>query len=141
MLDWNKPETWSVLVVDDEKDNLDLVVIFMGMKGAQVRGAPNAGEALEVLKVFKPNLILLDLSMPFVSGWDFLPTLRANPETSTVQTIALTAHAMQSDRRRVLEAGFDGYLTKPINLRTLVSDLEHASFRNEPLKERSNEYP
>src|SRR5579859_6203730 len=115
MFNWNDPASWSVLVVDDEPDNLELVAIYLGFKGAEIKTARGGQEALETLKTFKPNLILLDLSMPHVSGWDVHTALRANPETKNIRTIALTAHAMASDRELVQNAGFDGYLTKPID--------------------------
>lgn len=128
MIDWKNPASWSVLVVDDEPDNLDLVAIFLEFKGAKVKTASNGQDALNSLEKFKPNLILLDLSMPHMSGWDVHAALQANPETKVIWTIALTAHAMVTDRKKVQEAGFNGYLTKPINLPTLIEDLEQAAF-------------
>jgi CheY-like chemotaxis protein len=135
VLDWKNPASWSVLVVDDEPDNLELVAIFLGFKGAVVKTAHNGQEALNTLKTFKPNLILLDLSMPQMSGWDVHAALQANPETKDIWTIALTAHAMVTDRQMVQDAGFNGYLTKPINLPTLLEDLEHSGFNLEPAQE------
>jgi len=138
VLNWNNPASWSVLVVDDEPDNLELVAIFLGFKGATVKTARNGQQALETLKTFKPNLILLDLSMPQMSGWDVHTIIRANPETKDIWTVALTAHAMSTDRELVRTAGFNGYLTKPIDLPSLLSDLEHANFDLEPAQNNGN---
>jgi two-component system cell cycle response regulator DivK len=109
--------------------------------GAQLKSAMNGTEALEILKTFRPNLILLDLSMPVISGWDMLNILRANPDTQNICTIALTAHAMPSDQERAQAAGFNGYLSKPINLPTLLTDLEHSIFAPEHTKEKPDGNP
>src|SRR5579859_3992719 len=86
MIDWKNPASWSVLVVDDEPDNLDLVAIFLEFKGAKVKTASNGQDALNSLEKFKPNLILLDLSMPHMSGWDVHAALQANPATKVIWT-------------------------------------------------------
>lgn len=126
MLDWQKPNTWSVLIVDDEPDNLELVAVYFNFVGANIRTAHDGQEGLEALSAFHPDLILLDLSMPHMDGWEMKAALRANPMTRDIPTIALTAHAMQTDKDRVREAGFDGYISKPISLPTLMVDLHKA---------------
>ena len=139
MINWKNPASWSVLVVDDEPDNLELVAIFLEFKGAHVKTASNGQAALDALKTFKPDLIVLDLSMPQMSGWDVHAALQADPETKDIWTIALTAHAMVTDRMKVQAAGFNGYLTKPINLPTLLDDLEHAGFNMEPAPQNTTD--
>jgi CheY-like chemotaxis protein len=124
MLDWQKPNTWSVLIVDDEPDNLELVAVYFSFVGANIRTAHDGQEGLETLNAFHPDLILLDLSMPHMDGWEMKAALRADPLTQDIPTIALTAHAMPTDKGRVREAGFDGYVTKPISLPTLMVDLQ-----------------
>ncbi len=123
MLDWHRPDTWSVLIVDDEPDNLEVVALYLDFIGATVKIARDGQEGLEMLKTFHPNLILLDLAMPKMDGWEMRAALRENPLARDVPTIALTAHAMPTDKDRVRDAGFDGYLAKPFSLPTLLTDL------------------
>ncbi len=123
MLDLANPEAWSVLVVDDEPDNVDIVAESLSFFGITVRTASNGVEGLEVLRTFKPDLILLDLSMPTMDGWQMRLLVRQNPGTSQIPIVALSAHAMAGDKERALEAGFDGYLAKPIKIATLTTDI------------------
>lgn len=120
-----KPDVkkWQVLIVDDDRDNLNVAAQYLQFLGAAVRTAQNGNEGLEALKTLQPNLILLDLSMPTMDGWQMLTLLRENPETARIPVIALTAHAMPSDRVKVMEAGFDGYITKPFLLASLVDQI------------------
>ncbi len=132
-LDWHNPKSWQVLVVDDEPDNLEVITIFLRFYGAVVKTARNGIEGLAQLDTFSPNLILLDLSMPQMDGWEMLAKLRARPDTRQTHIVALTAHAMPRDRDRAREGGFNGYVSKPINMPTLLSDLSESSFPvNEP---------
>src|SRR5690349_12143762 len=101
MLDLQKPDTWTVLLVDDEPDNLEVVEVYFSFLGATVKTAQNGQQALDALKTYRPNLILLDLSMPQMDGWETQTQLKANPETRDITTIALTAHAMPKDEERV----------------------------------------
>ncbi len=126
MLNWDDPKTWQVLVVDDEPDNLELVVETLGFHGATLQSAQNGLIALETLKGFEPNLILLDLSMPELDGWELHRRIRADSKLAAVPVIAITAHAMVGDRERAIEAGFDGYISKPINVVTLLADIRKA---------------
>ena len=126
MLDWQDVNTWVVLVVDDEPDNLDLVVDTLGYYGATIKAAVNGKQALEVLDGFTPNLFLVDLSMPEMDGWDLFKHLREQDAFAQTPVIAMTAHAMVGDREKALAAGFDGYITKPLNIPTLRSDIRNA---------------
>lgn len=123
MLDLNNPHTWVVLVVDDEPDNLDVLAESLAYFGATVRTAANGEEGLEALKDFIPNLIILDLSMPKMDGWAMRQHVKNNPATAHIPILALSAHAMAGDKERALEVGFDGYMTKPINLATLLDNI------------------
>ena len=80
-------------------------------------------EGLKVLAHVTPTLILLDLSMPQMDGWEMIKRVRANPKTAHVPVIALTAHAMRGDKERVLAAGFDGYIPKPFLLDTFMCEI------------------
>lgn len=126
MMDWNDLKTWSVLLVDDEPDNAEITAVALRFFGATVKTAANGAEGLEVLKNFLPNLILLDLSMPVMDGWEMRKRVKSNPDTRHILVVALSAHAMAGDKERVLEAGFDGYLSKPINIPTFIKDLRAA---------------
>jgi CheY-like chemotaxis protein len=132
-LDWQNPKSWQVLAVDDEPDNLDVITIFLKFQGASVKTARNGVEGLALLDSFTPNLILLDLSMPQMDGWEMLAKLRARPDTCRVHIVALTAHAMARDRERVQQVGFNGYVTKPINMPTLLDDLRESGFASESI--------
>lgn len=126
MLDWDAVSTWTVLVVEDERDNAEVIAGMMQFYGASVTRAEHGEIGLAALQSFTPTLILLDLSMPTMDGWDMLKLLRADPERQHIPVVALSAHAMDGDKERVLAAGFDGYVSKPVNVRTLISDLRRA---------------
>ncbi len=123
MFDLTDPKTWSVLVVDDEPDNVDVTAEVLTFLGVKVQTAANGEEGLEVLKSFAPDLILLDLSMPKMDGWVMRHQIKANPLTAHIPILALSAHAMTGDKQRALDAGFDGYLTKPIYIASLIDDI------------------
>jgi CheY-like chemotaxis protein len=123
MLDWQNPATWRVLVVDDEPDNLEVVAETLEFHGVSVKTAKDGLDGLSVMKEFKPNLILLDLSMPKMNGWEARTHIKADASTAHVPIIALTAHAMAGDAERALAAGFDGYMIKPVNILTLINDI------------------
>ncbi len=126
MLDWSNITEISVLIVDDEPDNLEVVAESLRFFGMQVEVATNGLDAIEILGKWKPSFILLDLSMPKMDGWDTLKHIRADAKMSSLPVIALSAHAMPADRQRAVDAGFDGYMSKPINIPTLMNDLRSA---------------
>ena len=123
MIDWKSVTTWRVLVVDDEPDNLEVVAETLEFNGAEVTTASNGQEALELLKTFSANLILTDLSMPVMNGWVMRAQVKETPALAGIPILALSAHAIAGDQERALEAGFDGYLTKPVNIHTLTEDI------------------
>jgi CheY-like chemotaxis protein len=127
MIDWQDVHSWLVLLVDDEPDNLEVVAETLEFRGAQVMTALNGVEALAVLEHFKPNLFLVDLSMPQMDGWELRTRIKNTPEIQQVPLLALSAHAMIGDKERALAAGFDGYLTKPVNILTLLDDVRTAA--------------
>jgi CheY-like chemotaxis protein len=114
---------WRVLAVDDEPDNLKLIADLLEFKGASVCRAQNGREGLELLAGFEPTLVLLDLAMPGIDGWEMHRQLRQRRTLDRVPIVALTALAMPEDTRRVLEAGFDGYITKPFRFNDLLDNL------------------
>ncbi len=115
---------WRVLVVDDEPDNLNLVAELLEFGGAIVAKSKNGQGCLDLVDVFKPNLILLDLAMPEMDGWEVHQRLRARSELNTVPIVALTALVMPTDAQRVRQQGFDAYITKPFRAKFLLEELD-----------------
>jgi CheY-like chemotaxis protein len=135
MADWKDPKTWTVLLVDDERDNVEVVAESLEFYGAKVKTAGNGQQGMELLTAneFAPTFILLDLSMPVMDGWKMHKLLKENPRVKDIPVIALSAHAMSGDKERVLEAGFDGYLPKPVSVADLVQNIcEWLECRKEP---------
>jgi two-component system, cell cycle response regulator DivK len=125
-LNWDNITEWNILLVDDEPDNIEVVAESLEFYGMEVRTAENGRAALEILMDWMPDLILLDLSMPVMDGWETLRALKADPQTQNIPILAFSAHAIIGDAERALSAGFDGYLTKPVNVPTLLKDLRAA---------------
>ena len=113
----------TFLVVDDEPDNVGVVVRLLTFLGAEVIAAENGRQGLETARQKKPTVILADLSMPSMSGWEMLYQAKQDPVLKEIPMIALTAHAMAGDRTRVLEAGFVDYIAKPIDVPKFVPQL------------------
>jgi CheY-like chemotaxis protein len=116
---------WNVLIVDDDLDNLGVAEEYFEFLGATVRTAHDGEKGMAALEEFTPTVILLDLSMPNMDGFQMLARVKDNPDTESIPVIALTAHAMPSDRERAMASGFDGYITKPFILSTLLSEIKH----------------
>jgi CheY-like chemotaxis protein len=126
VINWQDVTTWHILVVDDEQDNLEVVAETLEYKGATVQTAINGEDALKVLESFSANLILTDLSMPVMDGWKMRYQIKSNENLRDIPVIALSAHAIAGDQQRALEVGFNGYLTKPVNIHTLLDDIRLA---------------
>lgn len=119
-------QDWVVLIVDDEPDNLNVAQKVLSFGGADVHIARNGVEGLEKLSEIKPTFILLDLSMPEMDGWEMFRQARARDEFADMPIIALTAHAMQGDKERVIDAGFNGYIAKPFRINSFLDDIKQA---------------
>lgn len=119
----DKPQEWKVLIVDDEIHNSGVVEHVLKYFGAQTWKAMTGAAGLELLRTIRPTFILLDIQMPHLSGYDVLKLIRDNPDWMALPVIAVTSYAMQEDRERALEAGFDGYIVKPIQVQTLVQEI------------------
>lgn len=109
----------SVLVVDDEPANLRLLTVLLSRHGYQVHEARTAEEALEIASKVRPKLVLADLQLPGMDGLEMTRQLKSNPETKDTIVVAVTAFAMKGDEQKALDAGCDGYITKPIDVTTL----------------------
>ena len=108
-----------ILVVEDKETNRKLVRDVLQFKGYEVAEAVTGEEGLEMARSRRPDLVLMDIHLPGMDGITALRALRADPETSGIPVIALTASAMPSDREAILSAGFNGYETKPISVKRL----------------------
>ena len=113
----------TILVVDDEPDSIEVVSEVLEYYGSTIHNASDGRQALALLENVTPDLILSDLSMPNMDGWALLANIRKNPKLKNVPVVALTAHAMPGDMQRAMAAGFTAYLTKPISVTTLITDL------------------
>ena len=112
-----------VLVVEDNETNMRLILYLLSSKRYEPHSATNAAEALELLKGFHPRLILMDMQLPGMDGYELTRQLKSAPETKDIVVIALTAFAMKGDEEKARAAGCDGYLTKPIDTRTFAATL------------------
>src|SRR5207237_8493098 len=102
----------SVLVVDDAAVNLKLVRVLLSRQGFDVRTADNAEEALEIVRDFRPRLVLADIQLPGMNGLELTRRLKSDPITRDIIVLSLTAFAMKGDEQRATDAGCDGHITK-----------------------------
>jgi CheY-like chemotaxis protein len=115
-----------ILVVEDNLDNMTLITDVLQSLGYEAILARDGEEGVKMAGTEKPDLVLMDLSLPKMDGWTATRLIKADENLANIPVIALTAHAMVGDRDRALEAGCDDYLTKPLNLRELAQKLsEH----------------
>lgn len=114
----------KILLVEDNEMNRDMLSRRLSRKGYEVVIAVDGQQGLESAQTLSPDLILMDMSLPILDGWEATRRLKASPETKGIPVIALTAHAMAGDREKTLEAGCDDYDTKPIDLTRLLEKIE-----------------
>lgn len=110
----------KILVVDDDAMNLRLAVTALEQAGHKVLSAGGGAEGVEVALAHAPDLVLMDVQMPGVDGIEALKRLRADPRTAALKVLAFTALAMKGDAERLLAAGFDGYIEKPIRYKAFL---------------------
>ena len=110
-------ESW-ILLVEDNKANRMLACAVLERDGLKVKWAPTAQEARKLLSDGRPALILMDIQLPGLDGLSFTRQLKADPATRSIPVVAFTAHAMEADRELAIAAGCDGYIFKPIDVRT-----------------------
>jgi two-component system cell cycle response regulator DivK len=127
----------GILIIDDNPVNLKLLRITLAVAGYDVHTAIDAEQAMSVLASFRPRLILMDIQLPGIDGLELTRRLKADPVTRDAIVLAVTAYAMKGDEQRALAAGCDGYVTKPIDTRTLAvtvaRSLEHgATIKSRP---------
>jgi two-component system, cell cycle response regulator DivK len=114
----------KILLVEDNELNQDMLSRRLRRKGYQVVVAVDGQSGLEMTQTEAPDLILMDMGLPILDGWEATRRLKADAATRHVPVIALTAHAMSSDREKALEAGCDDYETKPVELPRLLGKIE-----------------
>jgi CheY-like chemotaxis protein len=114
----------KILLVEDNELNRDMLSRRLMRKGYEVVLAGDGAEGVAAATAGRPDLVLMDMSLPVLDGWEATRRLKAAPETRSIPVIALTAHALSSDREKALEAGCDDYDTKPIELPRLLEKIE-----------------
>ena len=114
----------KILLVEDNEMNRDMLSKRLQRRGYEVVVAVDGREGLELAHSMAPDLILMDMSLPVIDGWETTRRLKAAPETRGIPVIALTAHAMAGDQEKALAAGCDDYDTKPVELTTLLAKME-----------------
>ena len=113
----------KILVADDNAASRELIREVLEMSGYDVIEACDGQDAVERVREGPPDLVLVDIQMPRLDGYGVLRELRADPSLAALRVVALTAFAMQGDRERAMEAGFDGYITKPVDLAALRQEV------------------
>ncbi len=113
-----------ILYVEDNDDNVFMLRGRLQRRGFEVSHAENGQVALDHVASDRPALILMDLSLPVMDGWEAARRLKADPATADIPVIALSSHAMSGDREKALAAGCDEYETKPVELRSLIAKIE-----------------
>ena len=114
----------KILLVEDNEMNQDMLTRRLERRGYQVVLAADGEQGIAMASSESPDLILMDMSLPVVDGWDATRRIKSDPTTSSIPVIALTAHAMSGDRERAMQAGCDDYDTKPIELPRLLGKVE-----------------
>ncbi|MFZ3122071.1 MAG: response regulator [Thermodesulfovibrionales bacterium] len=114
----------KILIVDDNQDGRELVVKILKNRGYQMIEAVDGEEALEKAIAENPDLILMDISIPKIDGYEVTRRLKSQIKFKDTPIIALTAHAMKGDREKAIEAGCDGYISKPINIHELPDQIK-----------------
>jgi two-component system, cell cycle response regulator len=113
-----------VLVVEDQKENLDLMAYLLRAFGHEVLTAADGAEGLEAARRERPDLMVIDIQMPVMDGLELVAAVKGDAALAPIPAVGVTAFAMVGDRDRILAAGFDGYLSKPIDATSFVADLE-----------------
>jgi CheY-like chemotaxis protein len=114
----------NILVIEDNEQNLYLVKFILEKNGYQVYAAIDGQSGIEMADQLKPDLILLDIQLPVMDGYAVARNLHANSNTSNIPIVAVTSHAMVGDREKAVAAGCNGYIEKPINPNTFISEVE-----------------
>jgi CheY-like chemotaxis protein len=112
-----------ILIVEDNMDNYELVRFVLERAGYDVFLAVNGRDGVDAARLQKPDLILMDLGMPEMDGWTASQKLKSDEATKSIPVYALSAHTLPQDRKRALQAGCDGYVTKPIHVQSFLKTI------------------
>jgi two-component system cell cycle response regulator DivK len=115
----------TLLIVEDNEMNRDMLSRRLQRRGYEVMIATDGAEGLAAARERNPDLVLMDMSLPVIDGWEATRQLKSEDATRNIPIIALTAHAMSGDRQRAVDAGCDDFDTKPIELARLLEKIEH----------------
>jgi len=116
----------SILIVEDNMDNYELVRFVLERAGYDVFLAVNGRDGVDAARLQKPDLVLMDLGMPEMDGWIAAEKIKSDEATKSITLIALTAHTLPRDRFRALQAGCDGYVSKPIHVQSFLETIDKA---------------
>jgi CheY-like chemotaxis protein len=114
----------TILIAEDNATNRELLREILEARGCAVLEACDGQQALSMLEQNPPDLVLMDIGMPIMDGYASVRKIRQNPLFTSLPVVAVTAYAMQGDREKILASGFDGYLAKPVNSRSLAEELD-----------------
>ena len=114
----------KLLLVEDNPENRDMLSRRLVRRGFELCFAADGAEAVTCTREQRPDLVLMDLSLPVMDGWEATRRIKADPQTGNIPVIALTAHAMAGDREKALAAGCDDYDTKPVDLPRLLTKID-----------------
>lgn len=128
----------SILVIEDNPDNLDLVRFLLEQSEYEVHGAMDGRQGLAMATELHPDMILLDMSLPEIDGWTLARQLKADTATAGILVVALTAHALPGDRKKALDAGCDGYISKPLDVPNFISVVATYLRKRRPLSQTGN---
>ncbi|PYX05957.1 MAG: response regulator [Acidobacteria bacterium] len=121
----------KVLIAEDNAVNRELLRELLEARGYTVVEACDGQAALHMIEQTQPDLLLLDIGMPVMDGFGVMRKIRENPRLATLPVLAVTAYAMQGDREKILNSGFNGYLSKPVNARSLAQELDRLLIKQE----------
>jgi CheY-like chemotaxis protein len=114
----------QILLVEDNDMNRDMLVRYLRWEGYEVQVGVNGAKAVDLAIQRQPQLILMDLGLPVMDGWEATRRIKSNPSTNHIPIIALTAHALSGDREDALSVGCDDYETKPVTFQTLIANIK-----------------
>lgn len=114
----------TILIAEDNPVNRELLRELLEIRGCIVEEACDGQEALAMVERTPPDVLLLDIGMPLLDGYAVVRKLRENPRFDSLPVVAVTAYAMQGDREKIMNSGFDGYLSKPVNSASLFQELD-----------------
>ncbi|MGQ0539287.1 MAG: response regulator [Gemmatimonadaceae bacterium] len=121
----------TILLVEDNEDNRIVYSTMLRHFGYEVLEAENGAEGILKARTAHPDLILMDIAIPLVDGWEAVRRLKKDPATAAIPIVALTAHAMPADREKAIEVGCEGYLAKPCEPRAVVAEVQRILARKQ----------